>query len=118
MKLVYRLLWPDLIAFPCPMCCQEIPLGAMRAAQFQCPSCGAVLQMSNAFVRGIMRIPVTIAVITLFLLQVRPWWRFALLALLLAFLLRAMIGFVMILVPPEIEPSDAPLSLTDALRKR
>jgi hypothetical protein len=118
MKLFYKLLWPDLIAFPCPTCTQEIPLRAMRAVQFQCPSCGAVLQVSNAFLRGLTRMPVTIAVLTLLLLQVRPWWRFAILALLLALCLQIMVGFVMILVPPEIERCDAPFSLTDALRKR
>jgi hypothetical protein len=118
MKLVYKLLWPDLIAFPCPTCGQEIPLRAMRTVQFECQSCGAVLRVSNAFVRGLTRIPVTIAVVILFLLQVRPWWRFAMLALLLALSLRIIIGFVMILVPPEIEPTDASLSLSAALRKR
>src|ERR1017187_569338 len=115
MKLVYKLLWPELITFPCPMCSQEIPLKAMRSVQFQCPSCGAVLRVSNAFVRGLTRMPVTIAVVILFLLQVHPWWRFAMLVLVLAFLFRTIAGFVMVLVPPEIEPCDAPLSLTDAL---
>jgi hypothetical protein len=118
MKLVYKLLWPELITFPCPMFSQEIPLRAMRAVQFQCPSCGAMLRVLNAFVRGLMGMPVTIAGVILLLLQVHPWWRYAMLVLLLAFFLRTIAGFVMILVPPEIEPCDAPFSLTDALRKR
>jgi hypothetical protein len=74
--------------------------------------------VSNAFVRGVARMPVTIAVLTLLLLQIRPWWRFALLALLLTLCLQIMVGLVMILVPPEIERCDAPFSLTEALRKR
>ncbi len=117
MKLAYKLLWPELITVPCPMCTQEIPLRAMKPVQFQCPSCGAMLRVSNAFVRGLTGMPVTIAVVILFLLQVQPWWRFAMLVLPLAFFLRTIVGFVMILVPPEIESCDAPMSLNDALRK-
>jgi hypothetical protein len=77
-----------------------------------------MLRVSNAFVRGLTGMTVTIATVILFLLQVQPWWRFAMLVLVVAFLLRTIAGFVMILVPPEIEPSDAPFSLTDAMRKR
>jgi predicted RNA-binding Zn-ribbon protein involved in translation (DUF1610 family) len=118
MKLVYKLLRPDLITFPCPTCSQDIPMRAMKSVQFPCPGCGAALRASNAFVRGLTRMPVTIATLTVLLLQVHPWWRFAMLAILLALCLRSIAAVVIILVSPEIESCDAALSLTAALRKR
>src|SRR5579872_819861 len=118
MKLVYKLLWPELMAFPCPICTQEMPLRAIRAPEFRCPTCGTALRVSNVFVRGLTLMPLTVSTVILFLLQVRPWWRFVMLSLVLAFSLQTIAAFVMILFPPEIEPCNASLSLGAALRKR
>ena len=77
-----------------------------------------MLQVSNAFVRGLTGKLFTIAFLTLFFLQVRPWWCLAMLTLCLALFLRTIVGLVMIFVPPEIEPCDGTLSLTASPRKR
>jgi hypothetical protein len=77
-----------------------------------------MLQVSNVFVRGLTGKLFTVAFLTLFFLQVRPWWRLAMLTLCLALFLRTIVAFVMLLVPPELEPCDGTLSLTESLRKR